>query len=169
MEYRMWPNENGSVNFFAELEKKVYFAFSNCGLDAWFLVDIDPVGFSNEKVRMASVISSKYGVLTLSIHEENSIEQFLPTVDLYTNMIEEKIYNLLLESAALIMKKDNKKVLKFPYYHMDVFYALENKSQNVMWRNNNRKVWYVLFSLNGYTPELEEFARIRKNLILTKL
>lgn len=130
MEHRIWPTENGVANNFAELEKKVYSAFSNCGVDAWFLVDIDPVGFSNEKVRMASVISPKFGVITLSIHEENSIEQFLPTVDLYTNMIEEKIYNLLLESAALITKKDNKKVLKFPYCHLNVFKSLDGVENN---------------------------------------
>lgn len=130
MEHRMWPAENGSVNNLAELEKKVYSAFANCGMDAWFLVDIDPVGFSNEKVRMASVISPKFGVLTLSIHEENSIEQFLSTVDLYTNMIEEKIYNLLLESAALIAKKDNKKILKFPYRHVNVFKSLNGVENN---------------------------------------
>ena len=49
---------------------------------------------------------------------------------------------------------------------LDVFYALENKSQNVMWRNNNRKVWYILFGLNGYTPELKEFTKHRDDLIL---
>ena len=130
MEHRMWPNENGAANNFAELEKKVYSAFSNCGMDAWFLVDIDPVGFSNEKIRMASVISSKYGVLTLSIHEKTSIEQFLPAVDSYTNIIENKIYNLLLESAALITKKANKKVLKFPYYHLNVFKSLNGVENN---------------------------------------
>ena len=130
MEHRIWPTENGVANNFAQLEKKVYSAFSNCEVDAWFLVDIDPVGFSNEKVRMASVISPKFGVITLSIHEENSIEQFLPTVDLYTNMIEEKIYNLLLESAALITKKDNKKVLKFPYCHLNVFKSLDGVENN---------------------------------------
>ena len=48
----------------------------------------------------------------------------------------------------------------------DVFYTLENKAQNVLWRNNDRKVWFVLFSLNGYSPELEELAGQRKDLIL---
>lgn len=130
MEHRMWPTGNDATSNFAELEKKVYSAFSNCGMDAWFLVDIDPVGFSNEKVRMASVISRKFGVLTLSIHEENSIEQFISIVDLYTNMIEEKIYNLLLESAVLITKKDNKKVLKLPYCHLNVFKSLNGVENN---------------------------------------
>jgi len=49
---------------------------------------------------------------------------------------------------------------------LDVFYALENKPQNVLWRNNNRKVWYVLFNLNGYAPELKEYACQRNDLIL---
>ena len=129
MEHRVWPTENGTISYFTELEKKVYSVFLNCKIDSWFLVNIDPVGFSNEKVRMASVISEQYGVLTLSIHGENNIEQFIPTADLYTNMIEEKIYNLLLESAALITKKDNRKTLKFPYCHLNVFENL-NGTEN---------------------------------------
>ncbi len=48
----------------------------------------------------------------------------------------------------------------------DVFYALENKSQNVLWRNADRRTWYVLFSLNGYTAELEKLAELRDDLIL---
>ncbi len=126
MEHRMWPNDNVTVNELSELEKKVYSVFSKSKINAWFLVDIDPVGFSNNKIRMAAIVSSKYGVVTLSIHEGGVIDQFLPTVDLYTNMIEEKIYSLLLESASLISKIENKKVLKFPYRHINVFKDLND-------------------------------------------
>ncbi len=130
MEHRMWPNDNNVANSFAELEKRVYSAFSNYRMDAWFLVDIDPVGFSNEKIRMASIVSLKHGVVTLSIHEDGNIEQFLPTVDLYTNLIEEKIYNLLLESAVLISKIGDRKVLKFPYCHLNVFKSMNGIENN---------------------------------------
>lgn len=121
MYHRMWPTEINAGGNFTELEKKIYSAFSNNGMDAWFLVDIDPVGFSNEKVRMASIISADDGVVTLSLHESVDPNQFIASVDLYTDMIEGKIYNLLLESATLISKVNYKKILKMPYRHINVF------------------------------------------------
>lgn len=121
MYHRMWPTETNAGGNFTELEKKIYSAFSNNGMDAWFLVDIDPVGFSNEKVRMASIISADDGVVTLSLHESVDPNQFIASVDLYTDMIEGKIYNLLLESATLISKVNDKKILKMPYRHINVF------------------------------------------------
>ena len=72
---------------------------------------------------------------------------------------------------AAIDPDENNLILGECKYHKDpigsdVFYALENKSQNVLWRNNNRKVWYILFSLNGYSPDLETLAKNRNDLIL---
>lgn len=72
---------------------------------------------------------------------------------------------------AAIDSEGNNLILGECKYHknpvgLDVFYALENKSQNVLWRNHNRKVWFILFGLNGFTHELEKFAMQRENLIL---
>ena len=130
MEHRIWPNEISTTNKFTELDKKAHSVFSNNKMDAWFLVDIDPEGLRRDKVHIAAIISASYGVLTLSLYDELSIDQFLPSVDIYTNMIEDKIYRLLLESAALITKTENKKVLKFPYRHLNVFKQLNNVKNN---------------------------------------
>lgn len=129
MEHRMWPTEINS-NSYNEIEKMAYSSFLNNGIKAWFLVDIDPVGFSSEKVRMAAIILGERGVLTLSLHDKGEVEQFLPNADLYTNLIEDKIYNLLLESAVLISKTGNKKVLKFPYKHLNVFKNTNGNTNN---------------------------------------
>ena len=50
MEHRMWPNDISAGGNYSVLEKKVYSSFSNNGMEAWFLLDIDPVGSKNEKV-----------------------------------------------------------------------------------------------------------------------
>lgn len=121
MDHRMWPTEINAGGNFTELEKKIYSVFNNNKIDAWFLVDIDPVGFSNENVKMASIISANDGVVTLSLHEGIDPNQFITTVDLYTDMIEGKIYSFLLESAVLISKSNDKKILKMPYRHINVF------------------------------------------------
>ena len=36
----------------------------------------------------------------------------------------------------------------------------------VEWNKNNRHIWYVLFSINGFTSELEELANQRDDIVL---
>lgn len=49
---------------------------------------------------------------------------------------------------------------------VNVFKELEEKSNSVTWNKNNRKVWYILFSINGFTDELIELARSREDVLL---
>lgn len=49
-----------------------------------------------------------------------------------------------------------------------VLYSLEKKAEKVSWNKECRKVWYVLFSANGFTEELEELAATRKDIMLVK-
>ena len=48
----------------------------------------------------------------------------------------------------------------------DVLRGLEEKSACVGWRMQERKVWYVLFSVSGFTPELQSEALRREDLML---
>ena len=43
---------------------------------------------------------------------------------------------------------------------------LQEKSMFVSWHKEDRRVWYVLFSISGFTHELQEEARHRKDLML---
>lgn len=131
MKKRVWPCDMNAGNNYSGLEKKLFSIFENLDINAWVLIDIDPVGFSNEKIKMASIICEDKGLLTLSLHEDGSVGDFLPTAQLYTGMIEEKIYNLLLESAMLISRSNEKKVLKFPYRHLNVFKKLESTESDM--------------------------------------
>ncbi|MDD4509344.1 MAG: DUF234 domain-containing protein, partial [Oscillospiraceae bacterium] len=43
---------------------------------------------------------------------------------------------------------------------------LEQKAQTVPWRKNDRRLWYVLFSVSGFSAELKELAAQRTDVIL---
>ncbi|MBR5134028.1 MAG: ATP-binding protein, partial [Clostridia bacterium] len=49
---------------------------------------------------------------------------------------------------------------------INVLSDLEKKAESVSWQKNNRTVWYVLFSGSGFTPELIELAKSRKDVML---
>ncbi|RFZ77650.1 ATP-binding protein [Lacrimispora amygdalina] len=48
----------------------------------------------------------------------------------------------------------------------NVLRELEAKAASVPWRKDSRKLWYVLFSVNGFTDELREQAKNRDDIIL---
>lgn len=47
-----------------------------------------------------------------------------------------------------------------------VLHSLENKASSVDWKKHDRHVWYVLFSISGFTEELKQLAVIRNDLLL---
>ena len=49
---------------------------------------------------------------------------------------------------------------------LDVLNQLEHKAEQVEWKKAERKNHFILFSINGFTDELTELARVRKDLIL---
>lgn len=49
---------------------------------------------------------------------------------------------------------------------VDIFFALVQKAKEVKWKNNNRKEWYVLFSINGFTNEMMKLAESRNDISL---
>ena len=49
---------------------------------------------------------------------------------------------------------------------INVLKELEKKAEFVMWEKERRKTHYVLFSISGFTPELEKHASARQDLKL---
>jgi hypothetical protein len=49
---------------------------------------------------------------------------------------------------------------------VSVLRALEQKERSVAWERSYRKVWYVLFSVAGFTEELKALAQSREDLLL---
>ena len=48
----------------------------------------------------------------------------------------------------------------------EVFYWLQEKASLVTWKRNQRKIWYVLFSISGFSEELRQLAASRNDLLL---
>lgn len=51
---------------------------------------------------------------------------------------------------------------------VNVLQDLEEKSATVDWRRGQRSQWFVLFSINGFTPELEALAAERDDVLLLR-
>ena len=49
---------------------------------------------------------------------------------------------------------------------LSVLQNLEAKSTSVTWEKDKRKTWYVLFSISGFTAELEKLAASRDDVVL---
>ena len=49
---------------------------------------------------------------------------------------------------------------------LNVLHALETKACDVAWERDRRKVWYVLFSISGFSDELCAHAATRDDLLL---
>lgn len=49
---------------------------------------------------------------------------------------------------------------------IDVLIDLEKKAPTITWQNVDRKVWYVLFSINGFTDDLINLANTRNDVLL---
>lgn len=51
---------------------------------------------------------------------------------------------------------------------VDVFYQLQEKAKRVSWHKDSRKELYGVFSMNGFSPRLQELAESRDDLILSE-
>lgn len=51
---------------------------------------------------------------------------------------------------------------------INILTALEEKGKTVEWNRQCRNTFYVLFSSGGFTKELEELAKVRKDVLLVK-
>lgn len=49
---------------------------------------------------------------------------------------------------------------------LDVLHDLEQKSIQVEWKRNQRKNYFILFAINGFTDELTALSKVRNDLIL---
>lgn len=48
----------------------------------------------------------------------------------------------------------------------NIFFSLKRKAENVLWNNDNRIEYYILFSKNSFTSEMKKIAKERENIIL---
>jgi hypothetical protein len=48
----------------------------------------------------------------------------------------------------------------------NILHDLEEKAKSVPWERNSRKVWYILFSAEGFTDDLKVLASERDDVLL---
>lgn len=51
---------------------------------------------------------------------------------------------------------------------INILSDLEEKAKRVVWNKSDRKVWYILFSISGFTPELKALAETRGDIVLSE-
>ena len=51
---------------------------------------------------------------------------------------------------------------------INILTALEKKASEVAWHKGSRRTWYVLFGANGFTPQLQDLAKVRSDVLLTR-
>ena len=75
-----------------------------------------------------------------------------------------------IDIAALDPEGKNLILVECKYWQepvgVDVLRSLEAKTNAVSWERNGRKVWYVLFSISGFTDELKALAAARDDVML---
>lgn len=119
---RTWPGEYSSKNNNLSSSEKKLLKFAQDNFkEGHFVVSIDPVGLSSDKIRMGMAILPDKGLITFSLVEELATADNVEMYKAMTAIIEDKIYRRLLDSKLLIAKNGQRKFLKFPYQHLLIF------------------------------------------------
>ena len=118
---KLWPKDFEHKSDLDSSERYLLRNASKNLVSGFFVAGIDPVGMSDDKMRMGMYISPKDGLITFSIVQGKLDESQMDNYVMKANMIELAIYKRLIDSKVLIVRKDEKKVLKFPYKHVLVF------------------------------------------------
>jgi hypothetical protein len=121
MALRLWPRDFERKDHITKEEKSLMRSAAQNLSEGHFVIEIDPVGMSNDKVHMGLYISPSNGLLTFSIYKDPIQLELVDVYKEYVLMVENKIHERLLDSKLLIAREGDKKYLKFPYRHVIIF------------------------------------------------
>ena len=121
MAIRLWPQDYERKEHITKAEKALLRYASRNFQSGHIAVSIDPLGLSNDNVKMGMYISPNEGLITMSIFTGKISALPVENYISYVRMIEEKIYERLLDSKMLIIRNGQNKALKFPYKHIILF------------------------------------------------
>lgn len=118
MSIRLWPQDFERKEHITKYEKALLrFAERNFN-DGHMVVNINMLGMGNN---YGFYISPTEGLVTFSIIDGDINTSIIEAYKQGVKLIESKVYERLLDSKALITKKENYKILKFPYKHILMF------------------------------------------------
>lgn len=121
MALRIWPKDFERKDHITKEEKGLLRNASQNLENGHFVVGIDPIGMSSDKVHMGFYIEPYEGLLTFSIYTDKLDPALKYIYENYISTVERKIYERLLDSKVLIARDGDKKILKFPYKHAIIF------------------------------------------------
>ncbi len=121
MSIRLWPQDYERKEHITKAEKAMLRYAARNFQSGHIAVGIDPLGLSNDMVKMGMYISPNEGLITFSIFTGKINASPVTNYIGYVRMVEEKIHERLLDSKLLIVRNGQKKALKFPYKHIIMF------------------------------------------------
>lgn len=121
MPIKIWSNDfERKEHIYAEERFLLRNALKNFK-EGCFVTGIDPLGFCTEQVHMGMYISPEQGLITFSIVQNKIDATQVPMLQMAAENIEQSIYERLVNSKLLIVRHNEKKLLKFPYKHIYLF------------------------------------------------
>lgn len=121
MPIKIWPNDfERKEHIYAEERFLLRNALKNFK-EGCFVTGIDPLRFCTEQVHMGMYISPEQGLITFSIVQNKIDATQVPMLQMAAENIEQSIYERLVNSKLLIVRHNEKKLLKFPYKHIYLF------------------------------------------------
>ena len=121
MPIKIWPNDfERKEHIYAEERFLLRNALKNFK-EGCFVTGIDPLGFCTEQVHMGMYISPEQGLITFSSVQNKIDATQVPMLQMAAENIEQSIYERLVNSKLLIVRHNEKKLLKFPYKHIYLF------------------------------------------------
>lgn len=171
MAIRLWPKDYERKDHITKAEKGLLRYAARNFQSGHIAVGIDPVGLSSETTKMGMYLSPNEGLITFSIYLGKINAMLIPAYIGYVEMVEQKIYERLLDSKLLIVRNGDKKALKFPYKHIVIF--PEESVGKVSASLEQLKQLYGYATFDAFRPitsqgkekrieDLEIFAGIRK-------
>lgn len=121
MAIRLWPKDFAKKEHITAGEKSLLRNAARNLKDGHFAVDIDPVKMSSPLLKMGLYLSPTEGLVTFSLFQGEINAQLIEAYIMHVKMVEDKVYERLLDSKILIVRTGDFKVLKFPYKHMILF------------------------------------------------
>ena len=121
MSIRLWPQDFERKDHITKAEKSLLRNAARNFKNGHFVVSIDPVGMSTENVKMGMYISPNEGLITFSLYQGAIDATRINMYMMYVYMVENKIYDRLIDSKVLIVRNGGYKTLKFPYMHIIIF------------------------------------------------
>lgn len=121
MSLRLWPKDFEKKEHITREEKALLRSAARKMKDGHFVVGIDPLGMSTEKVHMGFYIAPSKGLYTFSVCADRRDPAMEEQYVAFAAAMADKLHERLLDSGFLIERDGEGKRLKFPYRHMLIF------------------------------------------------